>query len=172
MPLEHVSEGVKALNEVVQMRELRPRVSARALLLAFACIIGFSFLTPYNDYYIANTFIAGNLLPTSSIVVLLVLVMVVNPLLWRYARKFAFHAGELATVWSLIVIASGIPAAGLWRYIIPQIANLLYRASPENRWTEILVPYTPSWLIVSDKVVVRQFFRRRPCKPNTLECMA
>lgn len=172
MPPKRIDEDVKPLSETAKVRGSERGFSARALLLAFACIVGFSLLTPYNDYYIANTFIAGNLLPTSSIVVLLMLVMVINPLLWRYVRRFAFRAHELATVWALIVIASGIPAAGLWRYIIPQIANLLYRASPENRWMEILVPYTPAWLIVSDKVVVRQFFRRHPWKPDTLERVA
>jgi hypothetical protein len=99
-------------------------LTGRSLLIAFAFVLLFAYITPYNDYDLANTFIAGNLLPTSSMVVLLLCVFIANPLLRRFAPRFALRSEELAAIWAIIVIASGIPAAGLWRYIIPQLPNL------------------------------------------------
>jgi hypothetical protein len=133
-------------------------LTGRSLLIAFAFVLLFAYITPYNDYDLANTFIAGNLLPTSSMVVLLLCVFIANPLLRRFAPRFALRSEELAAIWAIIVIASGIPAAGLWRYIIPQLPNLFYRASAANRWDELLIPHAPAWLVVTDKAAAKGFY--------------
>ncbi len=134
------------------------RLSLRVVVLALALVAAFAYITPYNDYDLANTFVAGNLLPTSSMVVLLLFVFVLNPLLRWLVPRYAFRPHELAALWALIVIASGIPAAGLWRYIIPQLPNLYYRASAANRWDELLFPHAPSWLVITDKAAARGFY--------------
>ncbi len=134
------------------------RPSWRILLLSLALVAGFAYITPYNDYDLANTFVAGNLLPTSSMVVLLLFVFLLNPILRWLAPQFTFRPFELATLWALIVMASGIPAAGLWRYILPQLPNLYYRASAANRWDELLFPHAPSWLVVTDKAAAKGFY--------------
>ncbi len=134
------------------------RLSLRVVVLALALVAAFAYITPYNDYDLANTFVAGNLLPTSSMVVLLLFVFVFNPLLRWLVPRYAFRPHELAALWALIVIASGIPAAGLWRYIIPQLPNLYYRASAANRWDELLFPHAPSWLVITDKAAARGFY--------------
>ncbi|MCS7224580.1 MAG: hypothetical protein NZ959_08510 [Armatimonadetes bacterium] len=133
-------------------------LSLRTLLLALPLIAIFAYITPYNDYDIANTFVAGNLLPTSSMVVLLVVTLIVNPALRRFIPRVAFQSHELAGLWALIVIPSGIAAAGLWRYIIPQLPNLFYRESPQNRWDQLLIPYAPPWLVITDKAAARAFY--------------
>ncbi len=135
-----------------------PTISVRSVLFALALIAVFAYITPYNDYDLANTFVAGNLLPTSSMVVLLLCVFIVNPLLRKFVPNYALRPHELAALWALIVIASGIPAAGLWRYIIPQLPNLFYRASAANRWDELLIPHAPSWLVITDKAAAKGFY--------------
>jgi hypothetical protein len=130
----------------------------RVTAVALALVVLFAYLTPYNDYDLANTFVAGNLLPTSSMVVLLVCVFLLNPLLRLLAPRHALRPYELAALWALLVIPSGIPAAGLWRYIIPQLPNLLYRASAANRWDELLIPHAPSWLVLTDKAAAKGFY--------------
>ncbi len=143
--------------EVVREEE-RTAPPVRAVILALLLVAVFAYITPYNDYDLANTFVAGNLLPTSSMVVLLLCVFFVNPFLRCFAPRFTLRPHELAALWSLIVIASGIPAAGLWRYIIPQLPNLLYRASAANRWDELLLPHAPTWLVVTDKAAAKGFY--------------
>lgn len=148
---------VRTLTAPISIAERRG-LSLRTVVIALVLISLFAYLTPYNDYDLANTFIAGNLLPTSSMVVLLICVFLLNPLLHRFAPRCAFRSHELAALWALVVIPSGIPAAGLWRYIIPQLPNLLYRASAANRWDELLIPVAPSWLVLVDKAAAKGFY--------------
>lgn len=156
-----MAEGSKAKQLMVTgEKRAKPStgLSARSVLIALALVSVFAYITPYNDYDLANTFVAGNLLPTSSMIVLLLFVFIVNPMLRRFAPKYAFRSHELSALWALIVIASGIPAAGLWRYIIPQLPNLLYRASAANRWDELLLPHAPPWLVITDKAAAKGFY--------------
>ena len=91
-------------------------------------------------------------------VVLLICVFLLNPLLRLLAPRYALRPHELAALWALLVIPSGIPSAGLWRYIIPQLPNLLHRASAANRWDELLIPHAPSWLVLTDKAAAKGFY--------------
>lgn len=139
----------------------RRRLTARAVLVGLICVAGLSVITPYNDYYLQSTYIAGNFLPTGSLVVLLLLAYVVNPLL-RLARLRAFRRGELATVWSVIIVASGIPTAGLWRYVIPQMVSARYLSNSANSWDEWLVPNGSRWLTVQSDQAAHWFYEGLP----------
>lgn len=130
----------------------------RVLALATVLVAFFAFLIPINDLYLRNTPLAGNLLPTNTVLVLALLSVIINPLLRWLAPRFALRSSELAALWALMVIPSGIAMAGFWRYILPQISNLLYSASPFNRWDILLLPYAPDWLVVLDKITARGFY--------------
>lgn len=132
--------------------------TSRVVALAILLVTIFAFIIPFNDLYLLNTPLAGNLLPTNTVLVLLLLAVIINPLLRWLSPRYAFRPSELAALWALIVIPSGIAMAGFWRYILPQLANLTYRASPFNRWDILLHPYAPDWLVVTDKVGARGFY--------------
>ncbi len=138
--------------------DTKEKPSHRALALSTFLVVLSAFIIPINDLYLRNTPLAGNLLPTNTILVLLFFAIFVNPILSKFFPKMAFRPAELAAIWALMVIPSGIAMAGFWRYILPQIANLLYSASPVNRWDTLLLPYAPDWLVVLDKVTVRGFY--------------
>jgi hypothetical protein len=46
----------------------------------------------------------------------------------------------------MIGAASGIPTAGLWRYVIPQMVAGRYYSTAANAWDELLVPHASGWL--------------------------
>ncbi|MCS7254701.1 MAG: hypothetical protein NZ781_11850 [Armatimonadetes bacterium] len=138
--------------------ERKEGLSNRIIILAVLFVALFAFIIPINDLYLRNTPLAGNLLPTNSVLVLLIFSLFINPILRKLMPRFVFRSSELAALWALMVIPSGIAMAGFWRYILPQIANLLYSASPVNRWDTLLLPYAPDWLVVLDKVTVRGFY--------------
>lgn len=144
--------------QVLEEKELREKPSFRAAIASALFVALFSFITPINDLYLRNTPLAGNLLPTNTILILLIFVLVINPLLRYLSPKHAFRSPEVAALWALMVIPSGIAMAGFWRYILPQITNLMYSASPVNRWDILLLPYAPDWLVVLDKITVRGFY--------------
>ncbi|MGD8240305.1 MAG: hypothetical protein PVH68_17250, partial [Armatimonadota bacterium] len=130
-------------------------------MIGLICVAALSAITPYNDYYLQSTYIAGNFLPTGSIVVLLLLAFVVNPVL-RGARLRAFTVGELAAIWSMIIVASGIPTAGLWRYVIPQMVAGRYYSTSANAWDEALVPHVSGWLAPQAPEAAEWFYEGLP----------
>jgi len=139
----------------------RIRLTARTVVIGLICVAALSAITPYNDYYLQSTYIAGNFLPTGSIVVLLLLAFVVNPVM-RAVRARAFSVGELATIWSMIIVASGIPTAGLWRYVIPQMVAGRYYTTSANAWDELLVPYGSAWLTPQMPEAAEWFYEGLP----------
>ncbi|GBC98973.1 hypothetical protein HRbin17_01494 [bacterium HR17] len=138
--------------------ETRAPLSHRVVVIAAGLTVAFALLVPYNDLYLRNTPLAGNLLPTNTVLTLLVLAVGINPLLRRWAPRWALSSAELAGLWALLLIPSGIPMAGFWRYILPQVASLAYHASPANRWDVLLLPYAPDWLVLTDRVAARGFY--------------
>ncbi|MBI2302817.1 MAG: hypothetical protein HYU66_28255, partial [Armatimonadetes bacterium] len=132
--------------------------SVRAVVIALACVGVFAWITPYNDYDLQNTYIAGNLFPIGAMVALLVLVGLVNPLLHRVAPRSVFRPAELGLVWCVIAIASGIPAAGLWRYCIPAATSLRYYATAENHWNDLLTPRLTPFRAPAGEAASQQFY--------------
>ncbi len=150
----------RAMQQVLELRESerKEKMSSRVIAVAVFFVALFAFIIPINDLYLRNTPLAGNLLPTNTVLVLLVFALLINPILRKFSPNLSFRPAELASLWALMVIPSGLAMAGFWRYILPQIANLLYSASPVNRWDTLLLPHAPDWLVVLDKVTVRGFY--------------
>ena len=93
-------------------------------------------ITPYNNYFLQNTKIAGNHLPVGSIFGLLFLVFLVNVPLRKFIRsgRFAFSALELTVIWMMLIVAVGIPSMGLLQFLLPSLVAVRYFATTENDW--------------------------------------
>lgn len=117
-------------------------------------------ITPYNNYFLQNTKIAGNHLPVGSIFGILLLIFFVNVPLRKLVGKgrFAFSALELTVVWIMLIVAVGIPSMGLLQFLLPSLVALRYFATTENDWSETLHPHIPEWLVVADTRAVIDFY--------------
>jgi hypothetical protein len=135
----------------------RRAVSARAVTIGLVCATFFAALAPYNDFKIGATYLAGNQFPITAIFVLFVLAAV-NPLLRAWRPALAFRPGEMLTVWTLILVASGIPSSGMMRYLLPNIVAPTYFSDSVNRWEEKIWGESPEWLRVTDKAAAHAFF--------------
>ncbi|MCS7223402.1 MAG: hypothetical protein NZ959_02410 [Armatimonadetes bacterium] len=148
--------------KAVLLQDLETPVSGkptlRVLFLSLILSSVFSFVIPYNDLYYLNSPLAGNLLPTNTVLVLVIIVCLWNPIFLRWFPDRAFKKEELGGMWAFLAIPSGIAMAGFWRYILPQIANLVYRATPQNRWDSLILPYAEPWLVVTDRATARGFY--------------
>ena len=137
-----------------------PKIRFSAILVGLLLVGGLCAITPYNNYFIENSRIAGNHLPVGSIFSLLLLVFVVNlplRLLTRHNR-YAFSALELTVIWMMLIVAVGIPSMGLLQFLIPCLVALRYFTTPENDWGETLQPHIPDWLVVTDSQAVTDFY--------------
>lgn len=138
-------------------------VTLRAFFVGLCVSLGVCALTPYNDYFIAATYLSGNFFPISALGAILVLTLAVNPLLISLNRRHrCFSPAEIITVWAIIIATVGIPSSGLMRYLIPHIVAPHYFASPVNGWEGTLISYLPSRLLVHDPNAMRWFFEGLP----------
>lgn len=136
----------------------RSAVTGRALLLGLCLSLLLCGVTPYNDFKIGATYLAGNHLPIASFFVLLLLVLGPNALLRRLRPTLALAPGELLTIWAMCAVSSGLPSSALCRYLIPHIIAGLQFATPENGWAESILTHLPPALQIQDPDAVRFFF--------------
>lgn len=138
-------------------------VTARAFALGLVLALAMCAITPYNDYYVAATYLSGNFFPIGAIGAVLLLVLAVNPLLIALGRRRAIFApGEIMTVWAMILVVAGVPSSGLMRYLIPHIVSPHYYAKPSNGWDALLVSHLPARLLVTDPRAIHDFFEGLP----------
>ena len=133
-------------------------MSVRAILIGLALVIIQTAITPYNDYYLQGTDIAGNHFPLGTVFTLIFLTLVVNPILKRVFPRAVLNPAELMTIWVMMAVSSAIPSKGMIGYLLPYLAAPVYFATPENEWAETLHPHFPEWLIVWDKYAVTDFY--------------
>ena len=137
-------------------------ITARSLLIGTAAVICQCLATPYNDFHIGSTYLAGNHLPIAVVFAMLVFVLTVNVLLKRLKPGLELKSGELLTIWGMMVVASGIPSSGLMRYLVPLAVSPHYFATPENEWMTLFHQHLPDWMVVKDPKAVLYFYEKLP----------
>ncbi|MGQ9731806.1 MAG: DUF6785 family protein [Candidatus Zipacnadales bacterium] len=131
-------------------------MTPRAFLIGIASVLLLSIGTPYSDLVMRGTWVGLTAFPISSLFVLLVLVLLVNMVLGRLGR--ALSSGEMLFVYTMVLVAAGIPSFGLTALLIPYLAGPFYFASPENRYAEILHPYIPRWFHPQSEVSITALY--------------
>ncbi|MBU0607525.1 MAG: hypothetical protein KKI08_06540, partial [Armatimonadetes bacterium] len=133
----------------------------RAGILGAVLLAALLALTPYNDYFIRGSYMANHHVPVAASFVLLLLCLIINPVLTAIGRrgvKAAFSTRELAVVWGMMAVSSGLASAGFLRFLFPTLAALHGLATPENKWEQVLYPLVPSWLAPSTPRGLRWFY--------------
>lgn len=139
------------------------RVTPRAFVLGLGLALLMCAITPYNDYYVAATYLSGDFFPIDALAAVLLLVLVVNPLLIVCGRRrLVWTAAEVMTVWTMVLVVAGIPSSGLMRYFIPHIVAPHYYATASNGWEARIITHLPPHLMVNDPAAVRGFFQGLP----------
>jgi hypothetical protein len=123
-------------------------ITARSLLLGLGLSGLLCAVTPYNDYVVENTFMAGNHFPVGAVAVLLLL-SAANLAARRLRGRPFLRASELGVVYILTMVTSGIPSSGLLRYLIPTPPSIYYFAGAGNQWDKLIWGHFPIWMGVS-----------------------
>ena len=137
-------------------------VTLRAVLIGLVFALALCAFTPYNDFKIGATYIAGTQFPIGAVFVELLLAGVINVFCRRFAPKTAFTRGELLTVWSLILVASGLPSSGMMRYFLPEIAAPHYMSDGTNNYESKVWATIPEWMKIHDKAAGLAFAKGYP----------
>jgi hypothetical protein len=92
----------------------------------------------FNDAVMRQTMFVGSNMPISVYGGLIVFVLVLNPLL----RRWAFSAGELAVALTLVLAACCVPGSGLMRTLTPTLMLPQYWERVEPGWQEASIVET------------------------------
>jgi hypothetical protein len=140
-----------------QLRTGGRGITRRSVILGLALAAGLCAITPYNDYIVGNTYLAGNHFPIGGVAVLLILSLL-NFLRYRTRGRPFLSPPETAVIYIIIMVTSGIPSSGLLRYLVPCGTVPYYFAGMGNRWAELFWDRIPPWLAVSDPQAVIWFW--------------
>ncbi len=131
-------------------------VSARAVLLGLVA-------TPLNAYWVTYTYwhfgyYVGPGIIYYNCVFYLIGLVGINALLRRSRPTWAFSTGELLTVYLVLSLATAWCGVDFLTDLPEAISNPYWFATPSNQWEEIVLPYLPRWLTVSDPNVISGFY--------------
>jgi len=136
-------------------------ITWRSVIVGLALATALCAITPYNDYVVSNTYIAGSHFPLGGVAVLLLLSLL-NLLRYRRRGRPFLGVSETAVVYIIIMVTSGIPSSGLLRYLVPCGTVPYYFAGAGNRWEALFWDRIPPWLAVSDQQAVSWFWEGLP----------
>lgn len=132
-------------------------VTPRAVGIGIAFALFFCAVTPYNDFKVAATYISGTQFPLGALFVLFVFASAVNGLLRRLAPRAVFTRGELLTIWTLVLVTSGLPSSGMMRYFLPEVVAHRYLSNDANGWERKVWSEAPAWTTFADKAAAEAF---------------
>lgn len=137
-------------------------VTVRAVAIGLFLVVGINLVMLYNDYYLRNTPLILNHLPTAGTAVILALVLVANVAL---RGRRVLSQGEVLLIWSMVALGGGVGSTGFWRGVAGFMASPAYYATPSNEYATYLVAHLPDWMVVSkdpDSKVLRWYFEGLP----------
>ncbi len=134
----------------------RRAVTARAVLLGLALI-------PLNTYWVILAELRWYLILTLNPlfvtpVFFLLLLTALNAVLTVVRPRWAFSTGELLTVYIMLAISCTVATHDFVINLMSTMGWGAWFATPENKWEDIIFPYTPRWPLMWDRSVLRGYF--------------
>ena len=133
------------------------RITPRAVAIGLLLSIGFSFVIPYVDVYLSDTFLGAQHLPPGAVFALFFLLVVVNPLLRMVNRRWPLTRVELLLIYCMLLFSTLVPGHGSENVFIPVITTPFYYQTPENKWEEMFYRHIPSWFAPREPRVIVPF---------------
>ncbi len=90
-------------------------MTLRAVLLGFlgaAIVNGFTY---FNDHVMRQSLFVSSHMPVSIYGGLILFVLLINPLIFRFIKRYAFSAKELMVIIAITLASAGIPGSSLMR---------------------------------------------------------
>jgi hypothetical protein len=132
--------------------------SARGWVLCMLSCAALGIIVPCSDILLRSSQLSLNLLPSTSIVIVLVFVAIFNLLLARWSGRLALRRQDLSLIFCCTMVVSAIPSNGWLDYLTAVQMGPYYYARPENNWEKVLHPYLTPGLSPQD-----------PTDPNSMD---
>jgi hypothetical protein len=135
----------------------------RAILIGALGSFIIGAIIPYCNMVLHGSRIASYFNTPAAIILFFFLTLFGNTFIGMLRRSWMLRRAELALIYVMWIVATAIPEWGLSAFLLPDITSLIYYATPENNWNEILLPFTPEWIIPHhDFEKVKNFYEGAP----------
>ncbi|MBV9866127.1 MAG: hypothetical protein JO316_12305 [Abitibacteriaceae bacterium] len=125
-----------------QERGVTPRVVTFSLIMAAV----FGYALPVIDFKLHNTFLGAQHLPPGAVGTLIFLLVVVNPLLSRFASAWRLSRNETLTVYITTLFSSLLTGHGAETQLITNLIAPFYFATSTNHWLSWLDGRLAPWM--------------------------
>ena len=136
---------------------IRKGLTIKALVIGLFLVAGICIITPYNNHYVGNTYLASNHLPIGPLFILILLIFL-NAFVKYLGPRLSLSSGELTVIWCMMTVTASIPSKAFVEYLFPALVGPYYFATPENEWKELFHQYFPNWLTPQNPLAARNFF--------------
>ncbi len=137
-------------------------VTGRSLLAGVLISLCISVGAPYGNMVLRGSYMALDFSTAGAIFLFFVFVFLINTVLGLLHPRLAFRRDELTVVYIMGIVSSSIPTMGLTEYLLPIISGVVYYATPENEWAQLIHPYIPAWIIPQDEEAIKFFYEGAP----------
>ncbi|MBT5057280.1 MAG: hypothetical protein HOM68_12130, partial [Gemmatimonadetes bacterium] len=137
-------------------------VSVRSLIAGgvLAAVLGVA--APYENLVISGSPLHFDYSTPAAVFFFLLFLLIVNPVAALLRWQWRFSSAELATVYIMAAVACTLPTNGLVGKLLPHISAGTYYATPENGWSDQILPFIPSWMRVTDLRAIKWFYEGLP----------
>ena len=139
--------------EAAETTPLRDQITFRSIVLGAITI---ALATWYMTYFARN--LVKSYMPVAALIPFVMWVGI-NMGLHRLTPRFALSRVELLTLFVMMWVVGNLPATGWGLYAVSLIPSPTFYASPENRLSEVVIPFLPDWLFLDATAeAVRQVY--------------
>ncbi len=135
---------------------VRTGLTFRAFAVGLVLCVFLGLALTYNRMVIQGSFMNSYFMDRGAIFLFFCLVLVANPLLAFWKRRYALGRGELLAVYVMLLFL--LSASGMMKPLISYLTGVTYYASPENRKLEAALPHILPWVAPQDADVVRGLY--------------
>lgn len=143
-----LSKGSAAIDDVGAGRPSTP--TWRGWIIGLLGVAMISLIVPYVDYVVRGTRLSLNLMPASSVFLVLGLTLGFNLLLARWRRSLALSRPDLTLIFCMTFVINPLPASGMMSYLTAELFGGQRFATPSNQWEELVVSRIPESLLPRD----------------------
>ena len=137
-----------------------PRWGVLGLGLALSAIIGA--VTPYNEMIVKGSRLGLSSLTPAAFFLFFIWLLCIHPLLRTLRPTWALSRVELLLIFGMMMVATAIPTRGVTGMMLSMISGSYYYVSSENGWADLVLPHTPTWMVVKGEVGLRHFYEGVP----------
>lgn len=122
-------------------------ITYRALVIGTLGALAIGLGGPWVDHVIRGSYMTLDFSTPGAIFLLFAFSLLVQAPLRYLAPRYALRPAEIITIYSMLIVASGICTQGLTAYLVPFPSAAFYYPTPENHWDKLLLEHFPSWTV-------------------------